>query len=913
MSLLRSIAGGLRSLFRREQVSQDLDEELSGFLEMATEEKMKQGMSREDALRVVRLERGSLEVSKEVVRSAGWESFVETSWQDIRYSLRMLAKNPGFTGVAVLTLALGIGANTAIFSLLNAVMLSSVPVHDPQHLVVLKWSARSTPNWGYSNYGDCDDSPQAVRVSGCSLSYPVFREIRSKANVFSGFAAFAGPRQLSLSGNGPASIATAELVSGDYFGTLGVSSALGRTLQPTDEAPNAESVVVLSYGYWRAAFGGNVSAVGKTVRLNGASFTIVGVAEPRFTRLSPGKTGDMWISLTQVSRLNFDWGAGLPEDPSHWWLATVARLNPSVSAAQAQAAVNLLFRDAALHGDKPVFKDANDPGMTVVPAQEGLIGIRSDLGAPIYILMAAVGVVLLIACANVAGLLLARGSAREREVAVRLALGAGRGRIVRQLLTESVLLAAAGAALGILFASWGAYSLAAFVSANWPSQLVIDVNPDARVLGFTAAVATLTGIVFGLAPAFRSARVEVTPTLKERAGNLSNTSRAGSNRFRLSSSLVVAQVALSVLVLVGSGLLVRTLVNLKSIDPGFDTHNVLLFGIDPTQAGYEPSRIQNLYRDLQTQLAAVPGVLSASYSRDVLLDGSRSSTLIHIEGHSDAGVVSEILSVGPGFFETMRIPVLEGRAFVASDLDSTHAVAIVNESFARKFSAGRNPLGMHFGDPGTKGVGREIVGIVGDTKYDQLRKDVEPTAYVPLRAGSAHFALRTAGDTAAIIPALRHIVDSESHDLPLFDLRTQSETVDRLLFGERLVARLSALFGILALALASIGLYGLLSYEVLQRTREIGIRSALGAQQRDVLRLVVGQGMGLALAGVVLGVCVAFGVTRYLQSLLYGVRPSDPTTFAGVALLLTVVALVACGVPARRAARVDPVVALRYE
>jgi predicted permease len=741
----------------------------------------------------------------------------------------------------------------------------------------------------------------------------VFREIRSKANVFSGFAAFAGPRQLSLSGNGPASIATAELVSGDYFGTLGVSSALGRTLQPTDEAPNAESVVVLSYVYWRAAFGGNVSAVGKTVRLNGASFTIVGVAEPRFTRLSPGKTGDVWISLTQVSRLNFDWGAGLPEDPSHWWLATVARLNPSVSAAQAQAAVNLLFRDAALHGDKPVFKDANDPGMIVVPAQEGLIGIRSDLGAPIYILMAAVGVVLLIACANVAGLLLARGSAREREVAVRLALGAGRGRIVRQLLTESVLLAAAGAALGILFASWGAYSLAAFVSANWPSQLVIDVNPDARVLGFTAAVATLTGIVFGLAPAFRSARVEVTPTLKERAGNLSNTSRAGSNRFRLSSSLVVAQVALSVLVLVGSGLLVRTLVNLKSIDPGFDTHNVLLFGIDPTQAGYEPSRIQNLYRDLQTQLAAVPGVLSASYSRDVLLDGSRSSTLIHIEGHSDAGVVSEILSVGPGFFETMRIPVLEGRAFVASDLDSTHAVAIVNESFARKFSAGRNPLGMHFGDPGTKGVGREIVGIVGDTKYDQLRKDVEPTAYVPLRAGSAHFALRTAGDTAAIIPALRHIVGSESHDRPLFDLRTQSETVDRLLFGERLVARLSALFGILALALASIGLYGLLSYEVLQRTREIGIRSALGAQQRDVLRLVVGQGMGLALAGVVLGVCVAFGVTRYLQSLLYGVRPSDPTTFAGVALLLTVVALVACGVPARRAARVDPVVALRYE
>ncbi len=908
MSILRNIASGLRSLFRKEQVRRELDEELNGFLEMAAVEKMKQGMSHKDALRHVRLERGSLDITKEAVRSAGWESFVETCWQDIRYGLRMLAKNPGFTGIAVLTLALGIGANTAIFSLLNAVMLSSVPVHDPQHLVVLKWSARSTPDWGYSNYGDCDEGSQAARVGGCSLSYPVFREIRSKANVFSGLAAFAGPRQLSLSGNGPASIATAEFVSGDYFETLGVGSALGRTLQPADEAPDAESVVVLSYGYWRAAFGGNVSAVGKTVRLNGAQFTVVGVAEPRFTRLSPGKTGDLWISLTQVSRLNFDWGAGLPEDPGHWWLTTVARLNPSVSAAQAQAAVNLLFRDAALHGNKPVFKEANDPGMTVVPAQEGLTGIRSDLGAPIYILMAAVGVVLLITCANVAGLLLARGSAREREMAVRLALGAGRGRIIRQLLTESVLLSAAGAALGILFASWGAYSLAAFVSANWPSQLVIDVNPDARVLGFTAAVATLTGIVFGLAPAFRSARVDVTPALKESAG-----SQAGSKRFRLSSSLVVAQVGLSVLVLVGSGLLVRTLVNLKSIDPGFDTHNVLLFGIDPTQAGYEPSRIQNLYRDLQTQLAVVPGVLSASYSRDVLLDGSRSSALIHIEGHSDAGVVSEILSVGPGFFETMQIPVLEGRAFGVPDLDSTHAVAIVNQRFARKFFAGRNPLGMHFVDPGAKGVEREIVGVVGDTKYDQLRKDVEPTAYVPLRAGSAYFALRTAGDTAAIIPAVRQVVTSEAQDLPLFGLRTQSETVDRLLFGERLVARLSALFGILALVLASIGLYGLLSYEVLQRTREIGIRSALGAQQRDVLRLVVGQGMGLALAGAVLGVCFAFGVTRYLQSLLYGVRPSDPATFVGVVLLLILVALAACGVPARRAARVDPVVALRYE
>jgi predicted permease len=573
----------------------------------------------------------------------------------------------------------------------------------------------------------------------------------------------------------------------------------------------------------------------------------------------------------------------------------------------------LVFRNAVLYGAKPLLKDTDDPRITAVPIQEGLAGIRSDLATPIYVLMAAVGVVLLIACANVAGLLLARNAAREREMAVRLAMGAGRGRLIRQLLTESVLLSAAGAVLGILFASWGAYSLAAFLSANWRWPLIIDVNPDARVLAFTAGMAALTGILFGVAPAFRSARVDVTPTLKQPAGSLSNASHAGGRRFRLSSSLVVAQVALSVLVLVSSGLLVRTLVNLKNINPGFDTHNILLFGIDPTLAGYKADHIQSLYRDLQTQFAAVPGVLSVSYSRDALLDGSRSSTLVHIEGQSgDSSVVAQILSVGPSFFETMRIPLLAGRAFAAPDLDSAHAVAVVNQTFARKFFLGRNPLGLHFGDGGAKAE-REIVGIVADAKYDQLRKDVEPTAYVPLRGGSAHFALRTARDVGAILPAVRQIASGLDNNLPLFDVRTQSETVDRLLFNERLVARLSALFGVLALVLACVGLYGLLSYEVTRRTREIGIRSALGAQQRDVHHLVVGQGIGLALAGAAIGVCVALGVTRYLQSLLYGIRANDPATFAGVALLLTVVALAACYIPARRAARVDPVVALRYE
>jgi predicted permease len=835
---------------------------------------------------------------------------MQNLWQDVRFGARMLAKNPSFTAIAVLTLALGIGANTAIFSLLNAIMLSSVPVHDPQHLVVLRWSSHTQPQGGYDSYDDCSEEGGRSLQSGCSFSYPMYKDMQAKAEGFSDVAAFAGPAQLDLAGNGAASLVRGEFVSGNYFETLGVRAVLGRTLQPSDDMPDSAAVAILSYGYWQSAFGSAPSAVGRKIQLNGVPCTIAGVADPSFTRLTPGKSQDVWLTLTMLPSVRIPWAQDR-EKPTNWWLTLVARLKPATPLVRAQAAASLVFRNNVLYGAKPLLKDTDDPRVAAVPVREGLTGIRNELATPMYLLMAAVGVVLLITCANVAGLLLARGTAREREMAVRLALGAGRGRIIRQLLAESVLLSIAGAAVGILFASWGAYSLAAFLSSNTPSPLVIDVTPDAHVLTFTAVVATLTGIVFGLAPAFRGSRVDVTPTLKQTAGSISNASHGSSRRFRLSSSLVVAQVALSVLILVGSGLLVRTLMNLKSVDPGFDTHNVLLFGVDPTLPGYKPERIHNLYKDLQTQLAAIPGVISVSYSRLALLDGSLSSSGINIEGQaSDSNASSQILSVGPGYFETMRIPLLTGRTFAAPDLDSTHAVAIVNQTFARKVLAGGNPLGVHFSE---NKVDREIVGVVGDTKYDQLRKDVAPTAYFPLRNGDAHFALRTAGSAEAIISAVRQVAGRVDNNLPLFDVRTQSETVDRLLFGERLVARLSALFGILALVLACVGLYGLLSYEVTRRTREIGIRAALGAQQRDVLRLVVGQGTMLALVGAAIGACVALGVLRYLESLFYGVRASDPITFAGVAILLAAVALLACWVPARRAARVDPVVALRYE
>jgi predicted permease len=918
MFLLRNVARGLRSLFRKEQVNRELDEELGAYLEMAAAEKMKNGLSRKDALRAVRLEQGSVEVTKEVVRSAGWESFVETCWSDLRFAARMLRKSPGFTATAVLTLALGIGANTSIFSLLNAVMLQSIPVRHPEQLAVLRWSVRELPeesNIGTSSYGDCLWVP-GVHQS-CSFSYPMYEAILARTNVFSSVLAMAGAGQLDLSGNGPASLVGGELVSGNYFDTLGVSSALGRTLAPSDDQPGATPVIVLSYAYWQRAFGSAPDAVGKTIRLNGAPFTIVGVIDPGFTRLTPGKSHDLWVPLSQAGSLKPGWNdqRRTIEDATNWWLAIVGRLKPGVSMAQAHAATSLVFRNEVLHGAKPLLKEIDEPQLALLPAQKGLVGFRQFYDKPIYILTVAVGIVLLIACANIAALLLARATAREKEMAVRLALGAGRARIIRQLLTESLLLSSAGAALGIVLADWSAQALAAFISNNAYSTLFIDTRPDARILAFTLGIALLTGILFGIAPAFRGSRINVAPALKESAASSDATKVAG-RHFGLGSALIVAQVALSVVVLTGAGLLVRTLANLRNIDPGFDTHNVLLFGINPKLTGYSNDRILTLYSELQTRLASIPGVISASYSSDTLLSAGLWTSGVHIQGQSEKTTVeTNMLAVGPSFFETMRLPLLNGRTFAALDLRSTPAVAIVNQTFVRRFLEGRNPIGLYLGGttPSGNKVEREIVGVVADAKYDDLRKPLEPTAYIPLQEGEAYFALRTSTKSEAMIPEVRRIVGALDDNLPLFGMRTQTQTIDRLLFNERLVAQLSSLFGGIALILACVGLYGLLSYEVARRTHEIDIRTALGAQRREIFRLVLIQGLILAMVGALVGIGAAIGVTRYLGSLLYGIGATDPATFVIIAFLLIAVALVACYIPSRRATRVDPLVALRYE
>ena len=1008
---------------RSKRMLDELDADIREHIERETQDNIERGMTPEEARYAAVRKFGNIARVKEDTRDVWRVAWVEDLWQDIRYGLRMLRNSPGFAAVAVLTLALGIGANTAIFSLINAVMLRSLPVEKPSEMVLLRWSAHREPRiTGYMSSGDCINNLRvAANPTGCSFSEPMFREIRN-SNQFSGVAAFANSGPLSLTGNGPASMISGQLVSGDFFHTLGLKAAAGRVLDLSDDSTSAAPVAVLNYGYWQSSFGGARDAVGRTIELNGAAFTIVGVIEQRFTGITPGSDYDVWLPLAAGPRINNPRMWDNREDKvTWWWLTILGRLKPETPVLQAQAAISGMFRNQMLHGSIPLFeagggipgppgprggagralgqvvvggpapagarvappppsggpqgtvvvggpappatagqgtagiqavpaptaqgqapsdaaseprtlsKPDDEPTVTLAGAQTGLTGSRGRFASPLYVLMIAVGIILLIACSNVAGLMLARAAARQKEMALRLALGAGRMRILRQLFTESLLLAATGGALGVVFASWGSNAIVSFVSNNQPRPLTFATGLDFRVLGFTVAISLFTGILFGLAPAFRSVRVDVAPALKEGFSASAKIFRGGVKRFSIGNALVVAQVALAIVVLVGAGLLVRTLQNLRSIDVGFDSHNLVIFGINPSLAGYKDAQIDSFYRDLQGRLTETPGVKSASYSMVPLLSGAMMATMFHWPGTpQDRGSESDTLEVGPNFFSTMQIPFVAGRNFTISDYEiaaqatsgttppAVPTPVIVDQAFVAKFVGKENPVGKRFGQSeasqdGPASPGYEIIGVVRDTKYSDLRREISPMMYTPQTIQGATFEVRTAGDPQALVPVIRKTVAQISPNLPLRDVTTESQQIDRLLFQERLVARLSGFFGLLALALACIGLYGLLAYEVARRTREIGIRSALGAQRGDVLRLVVKQGLSLAVVGAVAGIGVALGVTHYLKSMLYDVSAYDPFTIVAVSVLLVLVALAACLIPAQRATNVDPMVALRYE
>lgn len=947
----RRILSRFGNLFRNNRVEEELAREVRSHLFLLADDFERRGMSPEEARLAAKRAYGGVEQAKQAHREERSLLWIEQTAQDLRYASRMLAKSPGFAVIAILTLALGIGANTAIFSVIDAVMLRSLPAEDPERLAILDWSSHHYPKLrGHSSYGDCDDHEA---TKDCSFSVPFYEALRSRTTTFSGVAAFAGPLDVGFSGNGPANIARGEYVSGDYFSTVSSKTILGRPLGPADDRPTALPAIVLDYGYWQRAFGADPSAVGRMVRLNNVDAAIVGVADPSFTSLTPGKSQDFFMPLSIAKRVRGEWWGTQDRlsDPATWWVVLAGRLKPGVSIEQALAEATAIFNAEVLHASKPMFSEGDAPTLRLLPARKALNSESNAIAAMLELIMTAVGFVLLIACANVAGLILARSANRQRELAVRQALGAGRARIARQLLTESLVLATTGGALGVLVAVWGVHALTRLISSSLDRPFPFVIAPDWRVLAFTGGVTLATGILCGLAPSFRGARIDLTPSIRENASSIPGASQSG-RHVRPGDVLVVAQVALSVVVLVGAGLLVRTLHKLQTLDPGFDSSHILLFGINPRLAGYKDRQTVELYRQLQERFEALPGVGSASYSEDALLSGDWSANDVHLDGappKSNANTAT--LRVGLDFFRTLRIPILAGRVFTPTDFasaEATNAVVkaaeqaaasespakaakpqdgpepasvpvLVNQAFAAKYFPNQNPLGRHIGDaqrddPATgPEPGYLIVGIAGDTKYSRLRRDITPTMFLPLVGNSAHFELRTAGDPTALVKLVRAIVSQADNNLPLFDVRTQTQQIEQALYQERLVARLSSFFALLALVLACVGLYGLLSYEVARRTRELGIRMALGAQRRELMRLVVRRGLLLALAGAVIGTGAAMAVTRFMAAMLYGVRPYDPATFAGVCILLVLVALAACSIPALRATRIDPMVALRDE
>ncbi|HEX7288531.1 MAG TPA: ABC transporter permease [Candidatus Angelobacter sp.] len=913
--------------FRRTEQEWNLDDELRFHMEKQVEANVAAGMSPQEAWRQAGIALGGIEQTRENVREVRWNRIPEILVQDTRYALRMLRKSPAFTTVAILTLALSIGLNTAIFSLISALLYRSLPVRNPQELVVLHWSARQEPDIHMGRtFGDCDESRDGL--SGCTFSLPFFQAVQRESGIFLSVAAWAGNDRMTLSGNGPATMINGgNYVSGAYFQTLGVDAALGRTLLPGDDSPGAPPVTVLSYSYWQTAFAGSRSVVGQTIKLNATPVTIVGVAEKKFQQLTLANRPDLYLPLSVRRQLTPGWKPD-HEDATSTWLTVMGRINPE-KVGQAQAAMNLLYRNETMHGERPFFKAEAEPRLELRAAQQELTGDSAEKLKPMYVMLLCVGLVLLIACANVAGLQLARSAARQKEIAVRLMLGARRSRLAWQLLVESILLSLMGGALGLVLAIWAARGLLVLIARGVQEELPISPQVDWRVLGFTAAVSILTGLLFGLAPALRGLRPDLASALKAAGGEAGAT--ALRSRFGLRNFLVAGQMALAIVVLVTAGLLVRTLLNLKGLNPGFDTRNVLLFGIDPTMAGYKDAKVGHLYAELQAEFSALPGVTAVSYSWIPPLGQGLWITTFHLPGNPPrAESRADFYPVGPGFFSTMRIELRTGRDFRAPDFNLAAVNSgekaslaptpvIVNQRFVERYFPKVNPIGQHFEETepehptGPKRPGYDIVGVVADAKYNQLRREIQPTVYAPISGQQAHFEVRTKGDPKAIIPAVRKIVDRVDDNLALFRFSTETQQIELITFEQRLVAQLSSFFGSLGLLLACLGLYGLLSYEVTQRTREIGIRMAVGARRPDVVRLVLRQAIVLVLAGAVVGVAASLGVARVMSSFLYGVRSADPLTLISVAIVLVTVGFAACYLPARRATRVDPLVALRYE
>lgn len=835
---------------------------------------------------------------------------LETLIQDLRFGLRMLRKNLGFSLIAILTLALGIGANTAIFSLLDAVLLKSLPVAEPDKLVLFGNGVETGLNTGFPN------------KSWELFSYPFYQEVRQRQEVFAEVAAILNtPRSpygvVHIKGaSGEAEKLKLQLVSGAYFSVLGVNASLGRTFTDADEQmAGGQPVAVVSYDWWQRRLGGDPAAVGATISARQTVYTIIGVAPKEFFGTTVGQAPDLWVPLVMEE-----------QSPSSLWSGThnqeaqslylIARLKNGVPAEQASAAVNLLFKQSLQEraGAQPSperLQAIERASIELTPVGRGLSALRREFSLSLRILMAVVGLVLLIACANVANLLLARAAVRQREFAVRLAVGAGRTRLIRQLLTESLLLASLGGIAGVLLAWWGSRLLVLMASAR-AEALPLDVTPNARILGFTLLASLLSAVIFGIAPALRAARIEPNAALKSGKGAVQTTSQSP-----LGKALVVAQVALSLVLLVGAGLFVRTLINLQTQPTGFKQENVMLFQLYTFMLGYEDAQYAPLMREIEEKVKAVPGVQAASFSTFVFNQAQWTSRVFTDGPEPPEGQRSVRQSlVGTDYFTTVGIPLIAGRSFSPHDTATSPKVAVISETMAARFFPNGSPLGQRFGTSERPQKEFEIVGVVKDAKYGAVAEQMRLMAYYPhaqIPQPLENFVVRFSGAPEAIVPQVRQAIKQVNRNLPVDEVVSLSEFIGRSLTQQRLVAQLASFFGLLALLLACVGLYGVLSYAVARRTNEIGIRMALGAQSSNVLWLVLREALSLVGIGVVIGLAAALAATRTAETLLFGLKPHDPLTIALATLLLLVVAALACYLPARRATKVAPLIALRHE
>jgi predicted permease len=906
------------SLFSRwlhcQRAEEDLDAEVQAYFEIMVERHMARGLSRDEARRLSHFASDGPEQVKEKVREARVGATAETLFRDIRYACRVLQKSPGFTSIAVLTLALGIGANTAIFSLIDAVMLRLLPVGHPEQLVLLTDPSER----GVST----ETTERGVRER---MSYPEFEQLRSGNGVFSGMLAAQNEvSELDIFPGGNLAAqpmkAHSQLVSGEFFQVLEVQPIVGRFFTPAeDKAPGANPVAVVSYDFWQRAFDSQPGVVGSTVRVGQAVFRILGVAAPGFRGILVGSDADLWFPITMQEQVLPGRHYLRPRDTL--WLQVMGRLAPGFSLKTAESGINVAFQQA-LHASAAALPTENerrkmmDQKIALRPGARGASVVRGQFSDPLMLLMVMVGVVLLIACANIANLMLARASGRQREIGVRLALGAARGRLIRQLLTESLVVAALGGVLGLILAAAGTRLLVALVAGGY-TNLRLEIPRDDRVLLFTALVSLGTGILFGLAPAIRATRLDVNRTLAANARG----SIGGRGRIQTGRILAVAQVALSLVLLMGAALFVRSLYRLLTENLGYDRSHVLMIRIDPAAGGYKGENTKALYAKVRESLQTIPGVRGVSFS-DSGLFSSDAGDQISLEGSpvkEPERLRARWTEVGPGYFKTLQIPLLEGREVDEGDAARSAPVCMINESFARAFFPGSIAIGKHVTDeyPTTRET-YEIVGVVADSKEHAPTEPPRPRFYPNIlhpigTVQGVTFLVRSTADPAGLGSAVRQSIRYVDPNLGIVSLRTLNEQVDRRLITERLVAELASFFGLVALFMAAIGLYGVMSYSVSKRTSEIGIRMALGASQGNVVGMVLREAFAVVAVGIAIGLPTALALGRLISNRLYGLSASDPAAIATATLMILTTAVLAGYIPARRASRIDPLVSLRQE